>query len=268
MCWSYTSSVSFSTAEAFFIYFITIRALLSKDKYIRQQLHMIPMTLSILAIEVIEALLWARPEELIPVEKSPSQIACPKRNKTLTLAAFIIIFFQPFLVMYSCRRSGSPQNLSLFVIPERLSILFGLSFIALYIYTNSISFESVWLNRLVDSDFKSYTNDKTCTYIGKNGHLQWTIATLDSFFTPNAYTYSLLWLSCMFARPLRLFSGILLFGFGLFLFFLFELRGSFEAGSVWCWSAIILHLYMVLQPYVLPIEQSENMSYSLGKGSR
>lgn len=268
MCWSYTSSVSFSIAEAFFIFFITIRALLSKDKYIRQQLHMIPMMLSILAIEVIEAFLWASPGELIPVEKSQSQLACPKRNKTLTLAAFVIIFFQPLLVIYSCRRSGSPQNLSLFLIPEKMSILFGSSFIALYIYTNFISFESVWIHRLVDSDFKSYTNDKTCTYIGKNGHLQWAIATLDSFFTPNAYTYSLLWLSCIFARPLRLFSGILLFGFGLFLFFLFELRGSFEAGSVWCWSAIILHLYMVLQPYVLPIEQSENMPYSLGKGSR
>jgi len=43
--------------------------------------------------------------------------------------------------MYSCRRSGSPQNLSLFIIPEKLSILFGLSFIAVYIYTNSISFD-------------------------------------------------------------------------------------------------------------------------------
>ena len=178
MCWSYKSSVSFSTAEACFIYFISIRALLSKDEYVRQQLYMIPMTLSILAIEVIEAFLWARQEELIPIEKSQSQITCPKRNRDLTLAAWIIIFFQSFFVMYSCRRSGTSLNLSLFIIPEKLSIRFGLSFIALYIYTNSISFEPVWLHRLVDSDFKSYTNDKTCTYIGKNGHLQRTIFSL------------------------------------------------------------------------------------------
>lgn len=262
MCWSYRSSISFAAAEAFFIHVITIRALLSPDIYIRQQLHMIPMTLSILAIEVIEAFLWAHPEEIIPIEKSQSQIACPKRNRDLTLAAWVIIFFQPFFVMYSCRRSGSPQNLRLFIIPEKLSILFGLSFIAVYIYTNSISFESVWRHSLEDSSYKSYTNDKTCTYIGKNGHLQWTIATLDSFFTPNAYTYSILWSSCIFAKPLRLFSGILMFGLFLFVFFLFELRGSFEAGSVWCWSAMILHLYLVVQPYRLPVKDSENVSCS------
>jgi len=272
MCWSGKSSVTFATAEAFFIYFITIRALLSKDRYIRQQLHVIPMALSILAIEVIDALLWARPEEMIPIEKSQSQITCPARNRALTLAAFSIIFFQPFLVLYSCRRSGSPQNLSLFMIPEKLSILFGLSFLAVYICAISISSESsVWLRKVVaDTSYKSYTNDKTCTYIGRYGHhLQWTIATLDSFFTPNAYTYSLLWISCIFARPRRLFSGIFAFGLFLFIFFLVQLGGSFEAGSVWCWSGIILHLYLIVQPYLLPIKDSEcGSDFSLGTASK
>jgi hypothetical protein len=270
MCWSERSSVSFAAAEAFFIYFLTIRALHSKDRYIRQQLHVIPMALSILVIEVIEALLWARPEEMIAIEKSQSQIACPTRNRALTLAAFSIIFFQPFLVIYSCRRSGLTQNLSLFMIPEKLSILFGLSFLAVYIYAISISSESsVWLRKLADTRYKSYTNDKTCTYFGSNGHLQWSIATLDSFFTPNAYAYSLLWLSCIFARPLRLLGGIFAFGLFMFLFFLVEMRGSFEAGSVWCWSGIILHLYLVVQPYLLPIKASESGSdpLALGTGS-
>lgn len=265
MCWDYKTSILFATIEAFLIYFIFIRGFLSKDRHIRQQLYIIPSALSILAIEVIEALLWSRPEELIPIESYQSQV-CPLRNRTLTLAAWTCsLFFQPFFVIYACRRSGSPFNMDIFMIPEMLSIVFGLSCLLVYVYTIFFSSQSTWLRNLSDTSYKSYMSDRTCTYIGSNGHLQWTLATVDSIFTPNAYTYVLLWGSCMIARPTRLFSGVLFFGLILFTFFLIQMHGSFEAGSLWCWSAIILHVYLSSQPYILPITDSTGGSSSNGK---
>ena len=144
------------------------------------------------------------------------------------------------------------------MVPEKLSILFGLSMLASYIYTIKTS-QPILLRRLADSKYRSYLNNETCTYIGKQGgHFHWTLATVDSYLAPNSYTYALLWMgSCAFARPYRLFSGILLFGISLFASFLVKFDGSFEAGSVWCWTAMILFVYIALQPYVSPIQTDE-----------
>jgi len=182
---------------------------------------------------------------------------CSARNKRLTLIVWLcIIPFQPFFVTYCCRRSGDARNWSLFYIPERLSLMFAASMVASYLYT--ITSPSTPLRTLVDTNYMSYMNEETCSYIGKGGrHIHWTVAQPDSYLVPNAFTYCLLWASCAFARPIRLFSGILLFGISLFVLFLSIFHGGFEAGSVWCWSAIILMFYLLLQPYLLPIDDEK-----------
>ncbi len=204
------------------------------------------------AIEILEGILWSQPQDLVPVENSTQQ-TCSLRNKCLTLIAWLfIIFWQPYFAIFACRRGGRHRNWTLLEVPEKLSLLFGMSMIASYLYTIT-SAKTALLRTLADSDYLSYLNTETCTYLGRGGHFHWTLASADSFIVPNSYTYALLWFSCSFARPLRLFSGILFFGLVLFMMFLVELGGSFEAGSVWCWSAIILILYITVQPYLLPI---------------
>ena len=42
-------------------------------------------------------------------------------------------------------------------------------------------------------------------------------------------------------------------GLGLFVGLLFYFGLSFEAGSVWCWSAAIFCIYFCLQPCLLPL---------------
>ena len=218
------------------------------------------------AMEIIEAILWSRPDDLVYIENSEVQ-NCSLRNKHFTLAAWVfILFWQPFFAIYSCRRSGKSENWKLLMVPEKLSVLFGLSILASYIYTISSS-QPVLLRRLADSEYRSYMNNNTCTYIGKGGHFHWTLANVDSYLVPNSYTYALLWFSCACARPWRLFSGILLFGLSLFIFFLVQFHGSFEAGSVWCWSAMIMFVYVAIQPYALPVLTNEYDKCKISNGT-
>ena len=242
---SYQSSVTFATVESIFILNILLRAVHSKQEHVRQQLFALPMMVSIFFIEVIEALLWSRPEELIPITDAATR-RCPTRNAKLTLLAWLCIIFQPLYVTWSCRRTGDARNWSVFLIPERMSMAFAISMVVSYLYT-ALS-PSMPLHTLADTNYTSYYNNETCTYIGKAGHLHWTLAIVDSYLAPNAYPYVLIWASCVFARPLHLVSGILLFGLFLFVLFLIGYHGRFEAGSVWCWSAIIMHLYIFLHP--------------------
>eukprot|EP00970_Alexandrium_tamarense_P009741 scaffold1954_cov146-Alexandrium_tamarense.AAC.10 len=236
MCWSYQASISFSITESILISFIFIRAIHSKNKYVRQQLHIMPMMCSV----------------------------CGERDYMLSSSSLLLLLLlllhcsqlsyaiMPYFAIFACRRGGRHRNWTLLEVPEKLSLLFGMSMIASYLYTIT-SAKTAKLRTLADSDYLSYLNTETCTYLGRGGHFHWTLASADSFIVPNSYTYALLWFSCSFARPLRLFSGILFFGLVLFMLFLVELGGSFEAGSVWCWSAIILILYITVQPYLLPI---------------
>ena len=37
---------------------------------------------------------------------------------------------------------------------------------------------------------------------------------------------------------------------------LLHFGGSFEAGSIWCWSALPTHVYFCMQPYVWPCHEA------------
>ena len=79
---------------------------------------------------------------------------------------------------------------------------------------------------------------------------------VDTFLLPNAFGYLLLWLSLIFARPYQFCAGIYLVVLVLFGAQLVYFEMSFEAGSVWCWSGMILYLYFILQPHVWPVEKT------------
>merc|ERR1712110_1094704 len=52
------------------------------------------------------------------------------------------------------------------------------------------------------------------------------------------------------ARPYYLFSGPITAYLLMLVGFLIGFGWSFEAGSVWCWSALGLHVYFWAQPYL------------------
>lgn len=255
MCWSRQVSIAFAGFEAAMIIFIAFRALRSKDVYIRGQLFLLPLLLSVFAVETIEALLWEDHDDglLVPVHESSIR-SCTLRNKSLTMAIWLgVVSWQPLWCILPCRRVGSPRNRDLLLVPECLALFFGVA--NLFVYFVGLLMESPARRRLEESNFTSYLHTETCAYLGKSGHLHWSFATIDSFLTPNAFTYCLLLCSVVVARPWLFSSAILTVNLLVFVLELMYFRMSFESGSVWCWSAVFLSTYIVLQPYVLPIQE-------------
>jgi hypothetical protein len=133
-----------------------------------------------------------------------------------------------------CRRVGHPDNRKVLQVAEFLAIIFAVAHCLLYCAASQL--ESVAKYRtLADSYFKSYLHSETRTYLGGTGHhLHWAYGAPDTFLTPNAFTFSLLWISVIFARPKRFAAGIFIFILAVFYAQLIYFGLSFEAGSVWC----------------------------------
>lgn len=72
-----------------------------------------------------------------------------------------------------------------------------------------------------------------------------------AYFAPNAFAYFLFGIASTFARPLHIASGPIALYLVLFGAILFGFHLSMEAASVWCWSAIGLHIYFIAQPYLI-----------------
>jgi len=289
MCWSHDVSVIFASVEAILIVFIAIRSRLSTDPYIRKQYLILPILISVFLVELIEAYLWTDPD-LVSVtdvdvdvgDGSENQLhahhVCSKWNHRLTvILCCFILPWQPLWVIVPCRRVGHPSNRQLLKVSEFSAILFGVAFDALYVasllqlvlpnanddddtssssssYSSSPLFDYAYTYRtLSDSNYKSYLHSETCTFLGRSGHhLHWAFAIPDTYVTPNGFTYLLLWLSVIFCRPRRFVAGIMLLCLGIFVVQFLYLGSSWEAGSVWCWSAMIGFVYVAIQPYVLP----------------
>ena len=255
MCWSYTVSVTFALLEAVAITFIFIRSRISSNPFVRSQWMIIPVLLGVCLMEAIEACIWSRPEGLMSVmETMDSDTKCDVWNKRLTIFTWVFVLpWQPLFVIAPCRRVGHIDNRKLLQIPEFMAIVFAAVHCLLVVV--SLFTDDAHLRNLMDSGFKSYYHQETCTYVGLSGHhLHWTVNIPDTFMTPNAFTYSLLWSTVIFAKPKRYAAGIFLFAAALFWTQLAYFSMSFEAGSVWCWSALFVFVYFVVQPYVLPCE--------------
>ena len=215
-------------------------------------------------MEAIEAYIWSKPEDLLSVTDTTQAIypRCSKSNYRLTVFVWIFILpWQPFLVIMPCRHAGDKETQTLLKVPEYLAIIFGVANTLLYCLSSALSRSlntAFQFQHLSSSNLKSYLHNETCTYIGSSGnHLHWTYQFPGHFMAPNPFTYSLLWLSVVFAKPKRFAAGIFVFELLQFLALLVYFDFSFEAGSVWCWSAMIMFLYFVFQPYLLPCKCEE-----------
>jgi hypothetical protein len=124
-------------------------------------------------------------------------------------------------------------------------------FFASQVFPQHPFFEAKHVSR---SNYMGFAHNETCAYIGRSGHhLHWTSAYADTHMSPNTFAYVLLWIPLVFARPLRFCALPFLLMLGVFGFQLYALNGSYEAGSIWCWSALNVHIYFLVQPHIWPI---------------
>lgn len=264
MCYSREVSIAFAVFETAAILFIFCRSRRSRNPFVKKQILVLPGLISVCTMEVIEAIVWSRPEELTSILEADSRM-CPERNKRLTLFTFMFLLpWQPFHVIFSCRRAGHPRNRELLRVPEMLAIVYAIAQWLAYIYTSLQ--ENPPVRNIRESRYISSMHDQTCMYIGTSGHLHWTLRIADTYLTPNAFTYALLWISVAYARPLSFAAGIFLVALAMFAGQLVYFGLSFETGSVWCWAAIVLSIYFCLQPYLLPLNE-ETLPVEVAKKS-
>lgn len=251
MCWSKRISIVTAIFEAFCLLYVAQRSLRAKNPLLKSYRLHFPVMVTILAMEIIEALLWSRPDELMHIEATAeiSRTTCPIRNVVLTTFVWTAILpWQPYLILTQERKSStSNHQRDLLRGPELLALTLAVVFDAFVAYSAVVSgpFRS-----LSDTGLSGFMSSETCTYIGLHGHLHWTVRLVDTFLTPNTFSYVLVWSACLFFRPIlhsSAFFAIMIF-IGQSLYF-----GSFEAGSVWCWSCVIMFAGSCVQAHMMPL---------------
>lgn len=258
MCWSFEVSVGFALVEAICIAFVTVRALRSKDKWVRAQLYNVPVLSSICAIEICEAFLWLD-TNMSNIDDPIHERPCTPYNKAFTFVIWMIILpSQPFWCIFPLKRVGNKRNYYLMQAVEGMAIFYccfqWLCYIMQQIAENFDEDFVAPLPReyIKRMDYMTFSNSETCTYKGLHGHLFWTVNIETDWCSPNGVTYGIFWLAVPFARPWR-FSSIMGLPLTLSIYFLiFYFEYSPEVMSVWCWSGFISSIYAVLQPYFFP----------------
>ena len=253
MCWNFHISVAAASLEAGLLLLIMTRACRSSEPRFHQQISLLPILSSILLVEIVEAIMWHDQNSLKGIRDADEESdPCPRLNHRLTLALWMIIWTQPYSVIFAARKSGDPSNDLALKVSQNMSVLFWMAAIGEYLYAAHFARGGDVLSRMGDSRFKSYLNRETCTYVGLHEHLHWTIAMPNDIFTPNAFSYAMLFLSTTFSRPKHVIAVPSLVMMIIFFLQSIWFEGSFEAGSMWCFTAIVVFVYFTVQPWVWP----------------
>ena len=234
MCWSGPVSLGSALVECLLLMFVIVRAVYTDDYYIRAQLLFVPIMLSVIFVELAEFLIW-QDDELMPITSADDiDQTCSRYNQTLSLFVYLTVLpWQPLWVIMACRRVNGKKNYDIFQVPELLAAMFGVASVMNYFLSQTGKWSSIWssqisLHKLRDSGYKGYHHYETCTFIGRHGHLHWVYAVADTYMSPNAFAYHLLFFCGWFSRPWRMVAPIVGIAQCTFVYFFIRFEGSWE----------------------------------------
>jgi hypothetical protein len=238
MCWSQQVSWGFAVAEALSLLLLCRLA----GGFAGPVKHMRPLLASICLIEVLEAFFW--PTVSVSSAGNRCGISCGSGNRFITLAIFANLSVQPLLVNLAALAlaklaKAQPQR-EAFEITSRMAAALAVCFLG-----------ALALGEIGEVDIVPFEATgklgmhatETCSLLGAHGHLHWVFKMSANFMLPNGFAYVLMMLPPLFARPWHLLAAPLGAYLAIFAGLFFSMGYSFEAGSVWCWSAIGLHCY-------------------------
>jgi len=250
MCWSFSVSLAFATLEAICLSFLVWRWYKKSEesKVIRDQLFVFPLLFTILFVEIAEVMLWSEGEKLRRISEAADS-SCTTWNTCITRFICVLVGAQPFFCVVAGRYTGVKEN------DEMLKPLFYISFfnflawMVFLFWGETANFE---LGNIQQSNFLGMHNFQTCTFVGVHGHLHWLFKISEFYLAPNCYAYLLIVLQVIItARPWTAVSGPVTSMLLILSIILAVFKASFEAGSVWCWSGMVLFLIFIIQPYIL-----------------
>jgi hypothetical protein len=229
MCWSQQISWGFALVEA-----ISLMCLWRlSNGFTRHARHLQPLLISIWTIELFEACIWPN------VDLGGSTHGnCNTTNRFLTWMIFVNLSLQPLLVNIA----------ALHIQPYRevFKVTSFMAAIATLCYLIALMLGEVGevdLMSFAATRYLGMHGTETCSFLGSYNHLHWVFKISANFMLPNGYTYIFMMLPPLISKPWHLLAAPLGAYLLLFAALFYSMGYSFEAGSVWCWSAIGLHLY-------------------------
>ncbi len=243
MCWSQGVSWGFAIAEALSLAWLCRHS----DGFARPVRHLRPLLASICFVEVAEACIWPTVSKTV---FASALGGCSAANRLLTLAVFANLSLQPLLANLAAlalarRERARPLGEAREAVEAfRITSLMAAALAAAL-------FAALALGEVGEADLLPFEatgrrgmhGEETCSLLGARGHLHWVFKMSANFMLPNGFAYMLMMVPPLFARPRHLLAAPLGAYLAVFAALFSSMGYSFEAGSVWCWSAIGLHCY-------------------------
>nr|QOI90590.1 hypothetical protein HWQ62_00459 [Pyramimonas orientalis virus] len=248
MCWNKEVSIAFSIVELCGIIYLYGLCRGSGSPTI----HMFPMLISILLIEVSEAFLWPY---VTASYDATIDSTCPMINSLVTRFIYVTLCFQPIFVnMAAYYIHNNLYDRRMFSVPLKLSLIVGGGLVLSMLCGELLEID---LRSFIDTGDKGFHNTVSCSYIGNHSHMHWTWKNSAHFLLPNGFTYIIMFIPPLFSKPYWVVAFPVAFYLCVLATLFVAFDFSFEAGSVWCWTAMGLHIYYIGCEYMISIYQQQ-----------
>lgn len=262
MCWSLEVSMAFAGVEVFLL------CLMWHLEKSREYTAITPVLVSVIVVEFSEAVVWYAGVPSLD-QRLAHSLECPVLNQYFTTIAAFAVMTQPIsMVLYAYTTYSreavngetlTPLGMYLLFLGTANFVSFGIKYVMTQLFIDEAIYAvpaAVFFSEnatVLQQNPGVYGYTISCSYHGEHGHLfwQWGVGPTDSPFQPNY----------MFIYAVSLFSAIFLIADaweGLFFAAFFSMYFSFaiawgvpEAGSTWCWTGTLVHLFYVVYPNFL-----------------
>mmetsp|Transcript_16656 Transcript_16656/g.28108 ORF Transcript_16656/g.28108 Transcript_16656/m.28108 type:complete len:263 (+) Transcript_16656:381-1169(+) len=262
MCWSAEVAAGFTVGELLLAVYLWRRNWSPRDRYV------LPLALSVTMIEALEVVLWL--DDPVPFTSAHSA-TCSARNVTATILAYLTLLLQPVLdgfFLFFTTDGGVLTKKSTKIAYWSAAIGMYLAGIGAFLHAHFAPAGSNKLDREVVLSADSLYSDSTCTFVGPNGHLLWQFSINDllvpSTIEAGYFALSLTWL---LYKPFKVGSAFFVLLNGMLAANMWYFRGSKESYSVWCWQAVAIYLFFIVEPYVLETPRASKPKAKANKTS-
>lgn len=268
MCWSFQVSFAVTIVELC-VCLIMLKRRQGIDPAI------LPLCINVMLVELAETILW---KHVLPLSElaSSTSVQCPYVNRNTTFFLRLVILFQPIATAFYAMR-GTELELKKYD-TERTKELYqeykGKRNLFLHILIFTLLFSGLMIYAAIKHEFdeslvlpqeqlfmqslqtstQTALGSKTCTFgPGPYGHLLWKfrVHILDQLYTPNYayYLYVGFLIPALYARPWLKIASVMAISLALFVASAIMVPNA-ESNSIWCFSAIYIHLYALVYPYL------------------
>mmetsp|Transcript_1860 Transcript_1860/g.4040 ORF Transcript_1860/g.4040 Transcript_1860/m.4040 type:complete len:290 (+) Transcript_1860:23-892(+) len=254
MCWNEEVSYIFATAE---VLFLTAIWCMPKTRPYAKTLT--PLAITVIIVELFEAVSWPYVVDLD--DRLAHRLDCPLVNAILTQVLALNVDLQPFacaIIAYRTPPGVEHPHVGEIRMIGVLGMVYFLAKVLSVVVT--LATDPNDRPREVDSYGTLYGATSmdyitACAYKGSNGHQLWQVATSSSYrdIFPGLFSY----FSIMIAAFLFVYDKVeAVFWVG-FVALFFAMAGPLgpEAGSMWCWSGMLLFTFYTVFPHVKDLLQ-------------